>query len=69
MSIKEPEQQQQVLLFKFDKNAEILIQLTTKKLNLDLLNQMPDSSLVFSDGKTIFYNYFLVFIFICFFFT
>ena len=46
MNIK---QQNYVQLYKFDKKSEILIELKSN-LKLDLLNQVPDSFLIFTDG-------------------
>jgi hypothetical protein len=46
MNIK---QQNYVLLFKFDKKNEKLIEMKSN-LKLDLLNQIPDSFLIFTDG-------------------
>ena len=45
------QQQNHVLLFKLDKTNETFIPLkASSNLKLDLLNQIPDSSLIFTDG-------------------
>ena len=67
MKRAEEEEDNQVILFKLDKLSEQLVQLSGPKLKLDLLNQIPDSSLIFTDGEyfTFYSNSFFFFLNFC----